>query len=199
MPACRNHPDRPDGRLPTQASAQARRPSRSIIPFPYMPRVADLPPGWRHFTAGQKIEHLISLDRCCHEILSWEPITELDSVRLSFQMQVMRILLRIGLKAVLDAGSLRLLPTRPKQPGASKGATTSSPRPRTRSSNPVPSSAESANYRFRARLPTLVRVASSASAFGLVPKTRSRRAQARSDGRPQQRAAPRGPLASTRD
>jgi hypothetical protein len=143
MPACRNHPDRPDGRLPTQASAQARRPSRSIIPFPYMPRVADLPPGWRHFTAGQKIEHLISLDRCCHEILSWEPITELDSVRLSFQMQVMRILLRIGLKAVLDAGSLRLLPTRPKQPGASKGATTSSPRPRTRSSNPVPSSSES--------------------------------------------------------
>ena len=101
--------------------------------------------------------------------------------------------------AIAVAGSLHRLPTRPKQLGASKGARTSSPRPRTRSSNPVPSSAESANYPFRAGLPTLVQVASSASAFGLVPKTRSRRAQARSDGRPQQRAAPRGPLASTRD
>ena len=101
--------------------------------------------------------------------------------------------------AIAVAGSLRRLPTRRRQLGASKGVRTSSPRPRTRSSNPVPSSAESANYRFRARLPTLVRVASSASAFGLVPKTRSRRAQARSDGRPQQRAALRGPLASTRD
>ena len=45
------------------------------------------------------------------------------------------------------AGSLGRLPTRPKQPGASKGATTSVTRPRTRSSNPVPSSKESANFR----------------------------------------------------
>jgi len=73
----------------------------SIIAFPYMPRVSDLPPGWRHFTTAQKIEHLIGLDRC-DEILSWGPITELDALRLSFQMQVVRILLRIGLKAVLD-------------------------------------------------------------------------------------------------
>ena len=65
----------------------------SIIAFPYMPRVADLPPGWRHFSAGQKIEHLIGLDRC-YEILSWP-----------MQMQVMRILLPIGIKAMLD-GSL---------------------------------------------------------------------------------------------
>ena len=36
----------------------------SVIAFPYMPRVADLPPGWRHFTTAQKIEHLIGLDRC---------------------------------------------------------------------------------------------------------------------------------------
>jgi len=58
-----------------------------------MPRVADLPPGWRYFSAAQKIEHLIGLDRC-YEILSWP-----------MQMQVMRILLPIGIKAVLD-GSL---------------------------------------------------------------------------------------------
>jgi hypothetical protein len=75
----------------------------SIIAFPYMPRVADLPPGWRHFSAAQKIEHLIGLDRC-YEILSW-PWNGLDPVRRSMQMQVMRILLPIGIKAALD-GSL---------------------------------------------------------------------------------------------
>ena len=73
----------------------------SIVAFPYMPRVADLPPGWRHFTTAEKIEHLIGLDRS-DEILSWRPITELDPIRLTFQMQVMRVFLRIGLKAVLD-------------------------------------------------------------------------------------------------
>src|SRR5262245_66384142 len=73
----------------------------SIIAFPYMPRVADLPPGWRHFTTAQKIEHLIGLDRW-EEILSWGPTTDLDSLRLSFQMQVVRILLKIGLKAQLN-------------------------------------------------------------------------------------------------
>ena len=76
----------------------------SIIAFPYMPRVADLPAGWRRFSAAQKIEHLIGLDRC-YEILSWGPINELDPMCLSMQMQVMRILWRICIKAVLD-GSL---------------------------------------------------------------------------------------------
>jgi hypothetical protein len=75
-----------------------------VITFPYMPRIADLPPGWRHFSAGQKIEHLIGLDRC-YQILSWGPITELDPLRRSMQMQVMRVLLPIGIKALLD-GSL---------------------------------------------------------------------------------------------
>jgi hypothetical protein len=75
----------------------------SIIAFPYMPRVADLPPGWRHFSAAQKIDHLIGLDRC-YEILSWPP-SELDPLCVSMQLQVMRILWRICIKAVLD-GSL---------------------------------------------------------------------------------------------
>jgi len=75
----------------------------SVIAFPYMPRVADLPPGWRHFSVAQKIEHLIGLDRC-YEILSW-PWAGLDPVRRSMQMQVLRILLPIGIKAMLD-GSL---------------------------------------------------------------------------------------------
>ena len=67
----------------------------SMIAFPYMPRVADLPRGWA-FHDAEKIEHLIGLDRC-DEILWWGPITDLDTLRLSFQMQVMRILLRIEL------------------------------------------------------------------------------------------------------
>ena len=75
----------------------------SVIAFPFMPRVADLPPGWRHFSAAQKVEHLIGLDRC-YEILSW-PWAGLDPVRRSMQMQGMRILLPIGIKAALD-GSL---------------------------------------------------------------------------------------------
>jgi hypothetical protein len=72
----------------------------SVIAFPRMPRVADLPPGWRHFSAAQKIEHLIGLDRC-YEILSW-PRGELDPLRRSMQMQVIRVLLPIGIKALLD-------------------------------------------------------------------------------------------------
>ena len=73
----------------------------SVIAFPRMPRLADLPPGWRHFTTAQKIEHLIGLNRC-YEILSWGPITELDPLRQSFQWQVMRVLWSIGIKALLD-------------------------------------------------------------------------------------------------
>ena len=80
-----------------------RRKDGSILAFPYMPRVADLPKGWRHFSAAQKIEHLIGLDRC-YEILSW-PWARLDPLHRSMQMQVMRVLLPIGIKAVLD-GSL---------------------------------------------------------------------------------------------
>ena len=65
-----------------------------------MPRVADLPPDWRHFSAAQKIEHLIGLDRC-YEILSW-PLARLDPVRLSMKIQVIRIVFRICVKAMLD-------------------------------------------------------------------------------------------------
>ena len=72
----------------------------TIIAFPYMPRVADLPRGWRHFSAAKKIEHLIGLDRC-HEVLSW-PLDGLDPLRLSLKMHVIRIVLRICMKAMLE-------------------------------------------------------------------------------------------------
>ena len=91
----------PGSPLKRQRKQGVRLDDNSIIAFPYMPRVADLPSGWRHFTTAQKIEHLIGLDRC-EEILSWGPITELDPLRLSFQMQVINVFLRIGLKAALD-------------------------------------------------------------------------------------------------
>ena len=72
-----------------------------VVAFPYMPCVADLPPGWRHFTTAQKIDHLIDLDRW-YEISSWGSFRELDPLRRSFQMQVLRVFLSIGLKAMLD-------------------------------------------------------------------------------------------------
>ena len=56
---------------------------------------------------------MIGLDRC-DEILSWGPITDLDPVRLTFQMQVIRVFLRIGLKAVLD-GTLAREATRERE------------------------------------------------------------------------------------
>jgi len=90
--------------LKRQRKLGVRTEDGRVIAFPYMPRVAELPAGWRHFPAAQKIEHLIGLDRC-YEILSWGSYVELDPLRRSFQMQVMRVLLPIGIKAVLD-GSL---------------------------------------------------------------------------------------------
>jgi hypothetical protein len=74
----------------------------SVFDFPYMPRVAELPPGWRRWSPGEKVEHLLgmTLDDMA-EIMSW-PIGELDPFRLSVHMQVMRIIFAIGAKALLD-------------------------------------------------------------------------------------------------
>ena len=77
----------------------------TVIPFPYMPRVANLPPGWRHFSIADKIKHLLgmSLDQAL-EIVSW-PLAECDPPRLSLQVQLIRIVSKIAGKAFLD-GSL---------------------------------------------------------------------------------------------
>jgi hypothetical protein len=96
----------------------------SIVAFPYMPRVADLPPGWRHFSTAQKIEHLIGLDRC-YELLSW-PWAGLDPLRRSMQIQVIRVLLPIGIKALLD-GSLGREAARERDRAAIKGAASNPP------------------------------------------------------------------------
>ena len=51
--------------LKRQRKAGIRADDGRVIAFPYMPRVADLPPGWRYWSPAQKIEHLLgmSLDR----------------------------------------------------------------------------------------------------------------------------------------
>jgi hypothetical protein len=91
--------------LKRQRKLGIRNEDGSVIAFPRMPRVTDLPRGWRHWSPSEKIEHLLgmSLDRC-YEILSW-PITELDPHRRHVWMQVWRIVFMIGIKAYLD-GSL---------------------------------------------------------------------------------------------
>ena len=90
----------PGSPLKRQRKQGVRLADGRVITFPYMPRIADLPPGWRHFSAGQKIEHLIGLDRC-YEILSW-PWAGLDPLRRSMQLQVIRIMFSICMKAALD-------------------------------------------------------------------------------------------------
>jgi hypothetical protein len=91
--------------LRRQRKLGVRAEDGSIVAFPYMPRVADLPPGWRRFSTADKIKHLLgmSLDQA-RDILSW-PRAELDPLRLSLQVQVMRIILIVAGKALLD-GSL---------------------------------------------------------------------------------------------
>jgi peptide/nickel transport system substrate-binding protein len=76
--------------------------SGEVITFPRMPRVADLPPGWRRWSPTEQIEHLLgmTLDDMV-EILS-RPIAELDPFRLSVKVQVMRIVFAFGAKALLD-------------------------------------------------------------------------------------------------
>jgi len=75
--------------LKREGKAGVRADDGSAIAFPYTPRVADLPRGWRHWSPAQKIEHLLgmSLDRA-HEILSWQPDHRLDPLRLSLWEQV---------------------------------------------------------------------------------------------------------------
>jgi hypothetical protein len=74
-----------------------------LVPFPYMPRVAELPRGWQNFGPAQKVEHLMnmSLDRAA-EILSWGPVADLDAHRLHVWLQVWRVVFMIGTKALFD-------------------------------------------------------------------------------------------------
>jgi hypothetical protein len=85
--------------------AGVRDSNGKVIAFP---RFAHPRPGlsratWRALGPGEKIERLfgMSLDDL-YEVMSWEPIAELDPVRFSVRMQVTRTVFTICLKAVLD-------------------------------------------------------------------------------------------------
>src|SRR6516164_5508670 len=77
----------------------------SVIAFPRLthPRAGLSHAKWRALGPGEKLERLfgMSLDDLC-EIMSWEPIAELDPFRLSVRVQVTRVVLRICFKAALD-------------------------------------------------------------------------------------------------
>jgi hypothetical protein len=90
------------GRPLTRQRKALRNEDGTVIAFPSMPRVADLPKGWRTWEPAEKIAHLLgmSLDDC-HEILSW-PLAGLDPARLSLRAQMLRVVLLL-VKLALDA------------------------------------------------------------------------------------------------
>jgi len=97
-----------------------------------MPRVADLPRGWRHFSAEEKIEHLLgmSLDDMA-ETMSW-PIAELDPFRLSVKLQVIRIVFAIGARRCSMASSAAKLPASAIASASSKNSRCANSAPVTR-------------------------------------------------------------------
>jgi hypothetical protein len=64
--------------LMRERKADIRADDGGVITFPRMPRIADLPRRWQHWSLAQKVEHLLgmTLDRAA-EILAWSP-AELD-------------------------------------------------------------------------------------------------------------------------
>jgi hypothetical protein len=74
--------------LKRQRQLGVRADKGSVIAFPYMPRVADLPRGWQHWSPAQKTEHLLGMS--------------LDPPRLSLWAQVWRVIFMLGAKALLD-------------------------------------------------------------------------------------------------
>jgi hypothetical protein len=85
--------------------AAVRAGDGSVIAFPRFthPRAGLSHAEWRALSPGEKLERLfgMSLDDL-YEIMSWEPIAELDPARLSVRMQVTRVVLTVCVKAYLD-------------------------------------------------------------------------------------------------
>jgi len=82
-----------------QRKSGIRADNGSVIAFRYMTRVAELPPGWRHRSPAEKVEHLLGKTLDGMAKIMWWPIAELDPFRLSVRMQVLRIVFAIGVKA----------------------------------------------------------------------------------------------------
>jgi hypothetical protein len=73
-----------------------------LIPFPYMPRVAHLPAGWRRLSNAHKIGHLLGMSLYRAGEILMSPGTELDHLQLSLRMQVWRVAFLFGIRAMLD-------------------------------------------------------------------------------------------------
>jgi len=72
----------------------------NVVTIPRLPSVvgANKPPGWKQWSAAEKVEHLLglSLDRM-HDYLSWPP-AGLDPYRLAAQAQVVRVVAMVAAK-----------------------------------------------------------------------------------------------------
>src|SRR6516164_7164640 len=96
----------PGSRLKRQRNLGVRdKDGRVVIAFPHLshPRAGLSHAEWHALGPGEKLERLfgISLDDL-YEIMSWEPIAELDPARLSMRMQATRVVFTICMKAFLD-------------------------------------------------------------------------------------------------
>ena len=79
-----------------------------LVQFPRLthPRAGLSHAQWRALGPGEKLERLFSMSLDdLYEIMSWEPLAELDPVRLSVRMQATRVVFTICMKAYLN-GSL---------------------------------------------------------------------------------------------
>jgi hypothetical protein len=95
----------PGSPLKRQRKFGVRAGDGSVIAFPRLthPRAGLSHAAWRALGPAEKIERLfgMSLDDL-YEIMSWQPIAELDPFRLSVRMQVTRVVFQVGVKAMLD-------------------------------------------------------------------------------------------------
>jgi|SRR6516162_591157 len=96
----------PGSRLKRQRNRGVRdKDGRVVIAFQHLshPRAGLSHAEWHALGPGEKLERLfgMSLDDL-YEIMSWEPIAELDPARLSMRMQATRVVFTICMKAFLD-------------------------------------------------------------------------------------------------
>jgi hypothetical protein len=75
----------------------------NVVTLPRLPSVtgAHKPPGWNRWSAAEKVEHGMSLDRM-HDYLSW-PADGLDPYRLAAQAQVIRVVAMVAAKVGVEA------------------------------------------------------------------------------------------------
>src|SRR6516165_6809566 len=96
----------PGSRLKRQRNRGVRdKDGRVVIAFQHLshPRAGLSHAEWHALGPAEKLERLFGmlLDDL-YEIMSWEPIAELDQFRLSVRVQVVRVVFTICVKAMLD-------------------------------------------------------------------------------------------------